>query len=90
MSNIIDGNSAPADVLAKPKVAAQQVAAETELCRSADILIAAVGRPGMIKADWIKPGATEIDVGSNGKTCLVGDVAYEEATTQAVALEACG
>ena len=49
------------------------------LCRSADILIAAVGRPGMVKPDWIKPGATVIDVGINrverdGKSRLVGDV----------------
>ncbi len=56
------------------------------LCRTADILIAAVGRPEMIKGDWIKPGATVIDVGINrvpaateGKTKLVGDVAYAEA-----------
>lgn len=56
------------------------------LCRTADILVAAVGRPQMIKADWIKPGATIIDVGINridapekgeGKTRLVGDVDYE-------------
>jgi methylenetetrahydrofolate dehydrogenase (NADP+)/methenyltetrahydrofolate cyclohydrolase len=56
------------------------------LCRSADILIAAVGRPEMIKGDWIKPGATVIDVGINrvpaaveGKTKLVGDVAFAQA-----------
>jgi methylenetetrahydrofolate dehydrogenase (NADP+)/methenyltetrahydrofolate cyclohydrolase len=35
------------------------------VCRRADILVAAVGRPGMIKGDWIKPGATVIDVGIN-------------------------
>ncbi len=55
-----------------------------ELCRTADILIAAVGRPEMVKADWIKPGATVIDVGINrvpngAKTRLVGDVAFAEA-----------
>ncbi len=56
-----------------------------EICRGADILVAAVGRPEMIKGDWIKPGATVIDVGINrvpaaeGKTRLVGDVAYGEA-----------
>ncbi|HQT64936.1 MAG: bifunctional methylenetetrahydrofolate dehydrogenase/methenyltetrahydrofolate cyclohydrolase [Acidocella sp. 20-57-95] len=56
-----------------------------EICRGADILVAAVGRPEMIKGDWIKPGATVIDVGINrvpaseGKTRLVGDVAYAEA-----------
>jgi methylenetetrahydrofolate dehydrogenase (NADP+)/methenyltetrahydrofolate cyclohydrolase len=56
------------------------------LCRTADILIAAVGRPEMVRGDWIKPGATVIDVGINrvpadmeGKTKLVGDVAYAEA-----------
>ena len=50
-----------------------------ELCRRADILIAAVGRPCMVKRDWIKPGATVVDVGINrierdGKSRLVGDV----------------
>jgi methylenetetrahydrofolate dehydrogenase (NADP+)/methenyltetrahydrofolate cyclohydrolase len=56
------------------------------LCRTADILVAAVGRPGMVKGDWIKPGAAVIDVGINrvphpdpakaakGRTRLVGDV----------------
>ncbi|WEX78057.1 bifunctional methylenetetrahydrofolate dehydrogenase/methenyltetrahydrofolate cyclohydrolase FolD [Sinorhizobium numidicum] len=57
------------------------------VCRDADILVAAVGRPEMIKADWVKPGAMVIDVGINrvpapergeGKTKLVGDVAFEE------------
>ncbi|TCT00981.1 bifunctional methylenetetrahydrofolate dehydrogenase/methenyltetrahydrofolate cyclohydrolase FolD [Aquabacter spiritensis] len=54
-------------------------------CRMADILIAAVGRPEMVRGDWIKPGATVIDVGINrvakpdGKTRLVGDVAFAEA-----------
>jgi len=55
------------------------------VCRSADILVAAVGRPGMIRGDWIKPGAAVIDVGINrvespaGKSALVGDVAFAEA-----------
>jgi len=65
------------------------------VCREADILVAAVGRPEMVKADWIKPGATVIDVGINrvpskdpekaaaGKTRLVGDVAFAEASTVA-------
>ncbi|MBZ9800054.1 MULTISPECIES: bifunctional methylenetetrahydrofolate dehydrogenase/methenyltetrahydrofolate cyclohydrolase FolD [unclassified Mesorhizobium] len=64
-----------------------------ELCRSADILVTAVGRPEMIKADWVKPGATVIDVGinrisgaGNGKARLVGDVAFEEAATKAGAI----
>jgi methylenetetrahydrofolate dehydrogenase (NADP+)/methenyltetrahydrofolate cyclohydrolase len=55
------------------------------VCRRADILIGAVGRPEMIRGDWIKPGATVIDVGINrvagadGKNRLVGDVAFNEA-----------
>lgn len=65
------------------------------LCRTADILVAAVGRPEMIRGDWIRPGATVIDVGINrlpsrdpvkaaeGKTRLVGDVAFDEAVTVA-------
>lgn len=54
-----------------------------EVCRQADILVAAVGRPEFVKADWVKKGATVIDVGINriedqvtGKTKLVGDVDY--------------
>jgi methylenetetrahydrofolate dehydrogenase (NADP+)/methenyltetrahydrofolate cyclohydrolase len=56
-----------------------------KICREADILIAAVGRPEMVRGGWIKPGATVIDVGINrvpaeaGKTKLVGDVAFAEA-----------
>ena len=63
------------------------------VCREADILIAAVGRPQMIKGDWIKPGATVIDVGINrvpdreeGKTRLVGDVDFEAAVEYAGAI----
>ena len=65
------------------------------LCRTADILVAAVGRPEMVKGDWVKPGATVIDVGINridapergeGKTRLVGDVAYAEAAQVAGAI----
>ena len=56
------------------------------ICRRADILIAAVGRPEMVKADWIKPGAVVIDVGINRVDDpsekkgyrLTGDVAYDE------------
>lgn len=64
-------------------------------CRQADILIAAVGRPEMIRGDWIKPGATVIDVGINridaadrgtGKSRLVGDVAFAEAAPIAAAI----
>ena len=55
-----------------------------ELCRAADILVVAVGRPGLVRGDWIKPGAVVIDVGINrievdGKSCIVGDVAFDEA-----------
>jgi len=56
-----------------------------KLCRQADLVYAAVGRAEMVKGDWIKPGATVIDVGitrlpgTNGKDRLVGDVAYQEA-----------
>ena len=65
------------------------------LCRTADILIPAVGRPEMVKADWIKPGATVIDVGINrvphpekgpDASRLVGDVAYEQAALIAGAI----
>jgi methylenetetrahydrofolate dehydrogenase (NADP+)/methenyltetrahydrofolate cyclohydrolase len=68
------------------------------VCREADILVAAVGRPRMIKGDWIKPGAVVIDVGINrvpfdnpekaaqGKTKVVGDVDYKAALTVASAI----
>ncbi len=64
-------------------------------CAAADILVAAVGRPEMVKGDWIKPGATVIDVGINriaapekgeGKTRLVGDVDFAEAVQVAGAI----
>ena len=60
--------------------------------RRADLLIAAVGRPQMVRGSWIKPGAIVIDVGINrvpageGKTRLVGDVAFDEALTVAGAI----
>ena len=65
------------------------------ICRQADILVAAVGQPRMIRGDWIKPGACVIDVGINrvpfdnaeqaalGKTKIVGDVNYKEALEDA-------
>ncbi|PBB83642.1 MULTISPECIES: bifunctional methylenetetrahydrofolate dehydrogenase/methenyltetrahydrofolate cyclohydrolase FolD [unclassified Mesorhizobium] len=65
------------------------------LARTADILVAAVGRPEMVKGDWVKPGATVIDVGINrvpapekgeGKSRLVGDVAYAGAAEAAGAI----
>ena len=66
-----------------------------EVCREADILVAAVGKPEMVRGDWIKPGAIVIDVGINrvpnpaageGKTKVVGDVAYGEAANVASAI----
>ena len=66
-----------------------------EVSRRADVLVAAVGRPEMVRGDWIKPGAIVIDVGINrlpapekgeGKTRLVGDVAYAEALSVAGAI----
>jgi methylenetetrahydrofolate dehydrogenase (NADP+)/methenyltetrahydrofolate cyclohydrolase len=64
------------------------------VCRGADILVAAVGRPEMVKGDWIKPGAIVIDVGINRlapteegrKGKIVGDVAFEEAKAVAGAI----
>ena len=54
------------------------------VCGRADVLIAAVGRPAMVKPDWIKPGATVIDVGMNRTDAgLVGDVDFDEAATVA-------
>ena len=54
------------------------------VCRGADILIAAVGRPEMVKGDWIKPGATVIDVGMNRTDDgLVGDVEFDSAAAVA-------
>jgi methylenetetrahydrofolate dehydrogenase (NADP+) / methenyltetrahydrofolate cyclohydrolase len=63
-----------------------------EVVRRADIVVAAVGRPRMVRGDWIKPGATVIDVGINrvpaedGKTKLVGDVDFDEALAVAGAI----
>ena len=62
------------------------------VCREADILVAAVGRPEMVSGEWIKPGAVVIDVGINrvdgeaGKTRLVGDVDYSSAEKVASAI----
>ncbi|MFN3658234.1 MAG: bifunctional methylenetetrahydrofolate dehydrogenase/methenyltetrahydrofolate cyclohydrolase FolD [Pseudolabrys sp.] len=62
------------------------------VCRRADVLVAAIGRPEMVRGDWIKKGATVIDVGINrvpgegGKSRIVGDVAYAEAVEVAGAL----
>ena len=66
-----------------------------DVARRADVLVAAVGRPEMVRGDWIKPGAIVIDVGINrvaapekgeGKTRVVGDVAYAEAAARAGAI----
>jgi len=54
------------------------------VCQRADLVVAATGRPGLVRRDWIKPGATVIDVGINrvagedGKSRIVGDVAFTE------------
>jgi 5,10-methylene-tetrahydrofolate dehydrogenase/methenyl tetrahydrofolate cyclohydrolase len=64
------------------------------LCRTADVLVAAVGKPELVRGDWVKPGATVIDVGVNRiedkqsrrGTRLVGDVAYDEAVEVAGAI----
>lgn len=65
------------------------------VCRGADILVAAVGRPEMVRGDWVRPGAIVIDVGTNrvpapekgeGKTKLVGDVNFAEAIEVAAAV----
>jgi methylenetetrahydrofolate dehydrogenase (NADP+)/methenyltetrahydrofolate cyclohydrolase len=62
------------------------------VCRRADLLIAAIGKPEMLRGDWIKRGATVIDVGINrvegadGKSRIVGDVAFEEAAKVAGAI----
>jgi methylenetetrahydrofolate dehydrogenase (NADP+)/methenyltetrahydrofolate cyclohydrolase len=61
------------------------------LARRADILVAAIGKPALVKGDWIKPGATVIDVGINridegGKSRIVGDVDYDEAAKVAGAI----
>jgi methylenetetrahydrofolate dehydrogenase (NADP+) / methenyltetrahydrofolate cyclohydrolase len=62
------------------------------VCRRAELLVAATGRPEMVRADWIRPGATVIDVGinrvpgANGKSKLVGDVNFAEASQVAGAI----
>lgn len=74
-------------------VAHSKTHALPEVTRGADILIAAVGRPALIRGNWIKPGSVVIDVGINrvvdplsGNTHLVGDVAFEEACAVAGAI----
>jgi len=73
-------------------VAHSQTRELAEMCRRADILVVAVGRPRLVAGDWIKPGATVIDVGINridtpdGKGRLVGDVAFDAAVSVAGAI----
>lgn len=76
-------------------IAHSRTASLASLCASADILVAAVGRPEMVRANWVKPGATVIDVGINriaapergdGRTRLVGDVASAECSPIAGAI----
>lgn len=66
-----------------------------EVCRNADVLVVAVGRPELVRADWVKPGATVIDVGINrtstpvvsgAKSRLLGDVAFAEVKGVAAAI----
>ena len=65
-------------------------------CREADILVAAIGKPGFVQGNWIKPGAVVIDVGINrivdpanaGKTRLIGDVDFDPAFERAAAITA--
>ena len=63
-----------------------------EVCRRAELLFVAIGKPELVKGDWIKPGATVIDVGINrvpgegGRSRVVGDVAYAEAVERAGAI----
>src|SRR5262249_24245649 len=73
-------------------VAHSHTADAPALTRRADILVAAIGRPQLVRGDWIKPGAVVIDVGVNrktlasGQTRLVGDVAFDEALQVAGAI----
>ena len=63
-----------------------------DLCRRAELVVAAAGRPELVRGSWLRPGATVIDVGINrvagpdGRTRLVGDVAFAEAVTVAGAI----
>jgi methylenetetrahydrofolate dehydrogenase (NADP+)/methenyltetrahydrofolate cyclohydrolase len=62
------------------------------VCRQADLVVAAIGRPQLVRREWIKPGATVIDVGINriegpdGKSRLVGDVAFADVAEVAGAI----
>ncbi len=73
-------------------VAHSRTRALPEVAQRADVLVAAVGRPELVRGDWVKPGAIVIDVGINrvegedGKARLVGDVAFAEAREKAAAI----
>jgi methylenetetrahydrofolate dehydrogenase (NADP+) / methenyltetrahydrofolate cyclohydrolase len=75
-----------------PTLAHSRTRDVASVVRRADLVVAAVGRPELVKADWIKPGAIVIDVGiqrladANGRTRLVGDVAYAEVAEVAGAI----
>jgi len=76
---------------ATPTVAHSRTRDLAAVARRADILVAAVGKPELVRGDWIKPGAIVIDVGINrvaagGTTRLVGDVAFAEAQAVASAI----
>lgn len=82
-----DGSCGPDAANATVTLAHSRTEELAEVCRSADILIAAVGRPEMIRADMIRPGAVVIDVGINRVgDQLVGDVAFAEAELIASAI----
>ena len=69
-------------------IAHSRTANLAEVCRSADVIIAAVGRLGLVRGDWVKPGAAVIDVGINRKPDgkLAGDVAFDEVADVACAV----
>lgn len=82
-----DGSCGPETANATVTLAHSRTANLAEVCRSADILIAAVGRPEMIRGDMIREGAVVIDVGINRVgDALVGDVAFDEAEKVASAI----
>jgi len=84
--------NAPAPVRAEPGHLRRARNRHPAVCRRADLLVAAIGRPEMVRGDWIKPGATVIDVGINrvpgegGKSRLVGDVNFAEGAQVAGAI----
>jgi methylenetetrahydrofolate dehydrogenase (NADP+)/methenyltetrahydrofolate cyclohydrolase len=73
-------------------IAHSKTAELAAVCRRADLLFAAAGRPELVRGDWVKPGAVVVDVGINrlparaGKSRLVGDVAFAEAAAVAGAI----